>query len=182
MIDIGGGSTELVVGRRGEVSFHVSTQVGVVRHTERHLHPTRRRPRARRAARDAGPRFEAAVPAEQRQSVRSAIAVAGTADAVRRDRPRARPLRPRSDRGPPAGPRHAASGCCTGSHRAVGGAQVSSRTGPPGPPPSWPGWSYCARRSVRSGSRRPGYRSETSSGCRAGHRRTRSRHIAQPRK
>jgi exopolyphosphatase/guanosine-5'-triphosphate,3'-diphosphate pyrophosphatase len=38
VIDIGGGSTELVVGVRGEVSFHVSTQTGVVRHTERHLH------------------------------------------------------------------------------------------------------------------------------------------------
>jgi exopolyphosphatase/guanosine-5'-triphosphate,3'-diphosphate pyrophosphatase len=37
VIDIGGGSTELVVGTRGEVSFHVSTQNGVVRHTERHL-------------------------------------------------------------------------------------------------------------------------------------------------
>jgi exopolyphosphatase / guanosine-5'-triphosphate,3'-diphosphate pyrophosphatase len=38
VIDIGGGSTELVVGIRGHVSFHVSTQNGVVRHSERHLH------------------------------------------------------------------------------------------------------------------------------------------------
>jgi exopolyphosphatase/guanosine-5'-triphosphate,3'-diphosphate pyrophosphatase len=38
VIDIGGGSTELVVGARGEVSFHASTQNGVVRHSERHLH------------------------------------------------------------------------------------------------------------------------------------------------
>ena len=38
VIDIGGGSTELVVGARGEVSFHASTQSGVVRHSERHLH------------------------------------------------------------------------------------------------------------------------------------------------
>jgi exopolyphosphatase/guanosine-5'-triphosphate,3'-diphosphate pyrophosphatase len=40
----GGGSTELVVGTRGHVDFHVSTQNGVVRHSERHLHhdpPTR---------------------------------------------------------------------------------------------------------------------------------------------
>jgi exopolyphosphatase/guanosine-5'-triphosphate,3'-diphosphate pyrophosphatase len=80
VIDIGGGSTELVVGRRGAVSFHVSTQVGVVRHTERHLHTDP--PAAEELdalARDAGPRFEAAVPAEQRASVRAAIAVAGTA-------------------------------------------------------------------------------------------------------
>ena len=37
MIDIGGGSTELVCGAGGELGFHVSTQIGVVRHTERHL-------------------------------------------------------------------------------------------------------------------------------------------------
>jgi exopolyphosphatase / guanosine-5'-triphosphate,3'-diphosphate pyrophosphatase len=36
--DIGGGSTELVVGAHGAVHDHVSTQNGVVRHTERHLH------------------------------------------------------------------------------------------------------------------------------------------------
>jgi exopolyphosphatase/guanosine-5'-triphosphate,3'-diphosphate pyrophosphatase len=80
VIDIGGGSTELVVGRRSEVSFHVSTQVGVVRHTERHLHadpPTADELGA--LARDAGPRFEDAVPADVRAGVHSAIAVAGTA-------------------------------------------------------------------------------------------------------
>lgn len=38
VIDIGGGSTELVVGTRGHVLFHASTQIGVVRHSERHLH------------------------------------------------------------------------------------------------------------------------------------------------
>jgi exopolyphosphatase / guanosine-5'-triphosphate,3'-diphosphate pyrophosphatase len=37
VIDIGGGSTELVVGANGEVEFHASLQLGVVRHTERHL-------------------------------------------------------------------------------------------------------------------------------------------------
>jgi exopolyphosphatase/guanosine-5'-triphosphate,3'-diphosphate pyrophosphatase len=34
--DIGGGSTELVIGTNAGVDFHVSTQVGVVRHGERH--------------------------------------------------------------------------------------------------------------------------------------------------
>jgi exopolyphosphatase/guanosine-5'-triphosphate,3'-diphosphate pyrophosphatase len=80
VIDIGGGSTELVVGRAGDVSFHTSTQVGVVRHTERHLHTDP--PRADELdalAGDAGPRFEEAVPEQERSSVRSAIAVAGTA-------------------------------------------------------------------------------------------------------
>ncbi len=37
VIDIGGGSTEMVVGEGREVDWHVSLQAGVVRHTERHL-------------------------------------------------------------------------------------------------------------------------------------------------
>ncbi len=37
VIDIGGGSTELVVGTGEEISFHTSLQAGVVRHTERHI-------------------------------------------------------------------------------------------------------------------------------------------------
>jgi exopolyphosphatase/guanosine-5'-triphosphate,3'-diphosphate pyrophosphatase len=38
VIDVGGGSTELALGRGRELVSHVSTQVGVVRHSERHLH------------------------------------------------------------------------------------------------------------------------------------------------
>jgi len=37
VVDIGGGSTELVVGTGSEISFHASLQAGVVRHTERHV-------------------------------------------------------------------------------------------------------------------------------------------------
>jgi exopolyphosphatase / guanosine-5'-triphosphate,3'-diphosphate pyrophosphatase len=37
VIDIGGGSTEMVVGTGEEVAFHASLQAGVVRHTERHF-------------------------------------------------------------------------------------------------------------------------------------------------
>ncbi|MBA3867300.1 MAG: Ppx/GppA family phosphatase [Solirubrobacterales bacterium] len=37
VMDIGGGSTELIVGSGAEISFHTSLQAGVVRHTERHI-------------------------------------------------------------------------------------------------------------------------------------------------
>jgi exopolyphosphatase/guanosine-5'-triphosphate,3'-diphosphate pyrophosphatase len=37
VVDIGGGSTELVVGTGRQTSFHTSLQVGVVRHSERHI-------------------------------------------------------------------------------------------------------------------------------------------------
>jgi exopolyphosphatase/guanosine-5'-triphosphate,3'-diphosphate pyrophosphatase len=37
VVDIGGGSTELIVGKGEEIAFHTSLQAGVVRHTERHI-------------------------------------------------------------------------------------------------------------------------------------------------
>jgi exopolyphosphatase/guanosine-5'-triphosphate,3'-diphosphate pyrophosphatase len=37
VVDIGGGSTELIVGTGEEIAFHTSLQAGVVRHTERHI-------------------------------------------------------------------------------------------------------------------------------------------------
>ncbi|MEO8686658.1 MAG: Ppx/GppA family phosphatase [Solirubrobacteraceae bacterium] len=80
VIDIGGGSTELVIGERGDVAFHVSTQVGVVRHSERHLHsdpPTRDELAA--LSGDAGPALAEAVPEAERERVTAAVAVAGTA-------------------------------------------------------------------------------------------------------
>jgi exopolyphosphatase/guanosine-5'-triphosphate,3'-diphosphate pyrophosphatase len=75
VVDIGGGSTELVVGEDGEVSFHVSTQNGVVRHTERHLHddpPTREQMDALSQA------VRADFERHARTGVQAAIAVAGT--------------------------------------------------------------------------------------------------------
>jgi exopolyphosphatase / guanosine-5'-triphosphate,3'-diphosphate pyrophosphatase len=37
VVDIGGGSTELICGRGPEIAFHSSLQIGTVRHTERYL-------------------------------------------------------------------------------------------------------------------------------------------------
>jgi exopolyphosphatase/guanosine-5'-triphosphate,3'-diphosphate pyrophosphatase len=80
VIDIGGGSTELVVGARGEVDFHVSTQVGVVRHSERHLHSDPPAASELEAlAADARGVIEEQVPAEVRSRAAGAVAVAGTA-------------------------------------------------------------------------------------------------------
>jgi exopolyphosphatase / guanosine-5'-triphosphate,3'-diphosphate pyrophosphatase len=80
VVDIGGGSTELVVGARGAVGFHVSVQAGVVRHTERHLaHDPPRAEEMDALARDVRAVYEDAVPAEVREPVAAAVAVAGTA-------------------------------------------------------------------------------------------------------
>jgi exopolyphosphatase/guanosine-5'-triphosphate,3'-diphosphate pyrophosphatase len=79
VIDIGGGSTELVVGGGDRVTFHVSTQVGVVRHSERHIRQDPPHGEELRAlADDARAELEAAVPRTVRASVAAGIAVAGT--------------------------------------------------------------------------------------------------------
>jgi exopolyphosphatase/guanosine-5'-triphosphate,3'-diphosphate pyrophosphatase len=82
VVDIGGGSTEFVIGRDGEVGFHVSTQAGVVRQTERHLHddpPPSAHVDALR--REFAQIIEDNVPLEARREVSRAIGVAGTATA-----------------------------------------------------------------------------------------------------
>jgi len=84
VIDIGGGSTELVVGVTGaQPTFIVSTQSGSVRQTDRHLHtdpPTGDELAA--LHRDAREIFAGAVPLALRGSVRAGIAVAGTATSL----------------------------------------------------------------------------------------------------
>jgi exopolyphosphatase/guanosine-5'-triphosphate,3'-diphosphate pyrophosphatase len=78
MIDIGGGSTEFVVGRGHDMTFHVSTQAGVVRHSERHLHhDPPQRDELEALADDARGVFAAAIPAGV--CAERGIAVAGTA-------------------------------------------------------------------------------------------------------
>jgi exopolyphosphatase/guanosine-5'-triphosphate,3'-diphosphate pyrophosphatase len=80
VIDIGGGSTELVIGAGGEVAFHTSMQAGVVRHTERHLASDPPRPEELEAlAADVLSVLDAAVPAGLRDVPQAATAVAGTA-------------------------------------------------------------------------------------------------------
>jgi exopolyphosphatase/guanosine-5'-triphosphate,3'-diphosphate pyrophosphatase len=80
VIDVGGGSTELVVGHGPTVDFHVSTQAGVVRQTERFIRSDPPRPEElQQLQAEAAEIFEAAVPATQRERVTHGIAVAGTA-------------------------------------------------------------------------------------------------------
>lgn len=80
VIDIGGGSTEFVVGDRETVRFHVSTQAGAVRHGERHIHADPPRGEELQAAeQDIRGVFAAGVPEGVRDDVRAGIAVAGTA-------------------------------------------------------------------------------------------------------
>lgn len=83
VIDIGGGSTEVVIGEGRQARFHVSNRAGVVRQTERFLHsdpPTdaeleQTREDVRAILRDG-------VPEKERNAVKHAIAVAGTATSL----------------------------------------------------------------------------------------------------
>jgi exopolyphosphatase/guanosine-5'-triphosphate,3'-diphosphate pyrophosphatase len=80
VVDIGGGSTEYVVGEPGgEPRFHVSTRLGSVRHTERHVEadPPAAEEIAALAA-EVRRIVEEEVPAEVREGVDAGIAVAGT--------------------------------------------------------------------------------------------------------
>ena len=83
VIDVGGGSTELVVGSGDEVSFHVSTQAGVVRHTERHLATDPPTPRRAARARRGRPRdLRGSGSNRGPPTARRGIAVAGTATSL----------------------------------------------------------------------------------------------------
>jgi len=80
VIDIGGGSTEFVVGHDHTAGFHVSLQAGVVRMSERHIHSDPPAPaELQNLAHDTRAIFLAGLPPEERAPVTSAIAVAGTA-------------------------------------------------------------------------------------------------------
>jgi exopolyphosphatase / guanosine-5'-triphosphate,3'-diphosphate pyrophosphatase len=83
VLDIGGGSTEMVIGEGGQPRFHVSTQAGVVRQTERHLDDDP--PSASQVdalVRDVAQIVSDAVPETERDHVRQGVAVSGTATSL----------------------------------------------------------------------------------------------------
>ena len=83
VLDIGGGSTEMIIGAGPEVRFRVSTQAGVVRQTERHLPddpPTEQQMDA--LSQDVRDILKDNVPEELRTKVKKGIAVAGTATSL----------------------------------------------------------------------------------------------------
>lgn len=84
VIDIGGGSTEYVVGTPGAApSFHVSTRMGSVRFTERHIEGDPPAPGELAAlSESARATVQADVPERLREEVRQGIAVAGTATSL----------------------------------------------------------------------------------------------------
>jgi exopolyphosphatase / guanosine-5'-triphosphate,3'-diphosphate pyrophosphatase len=80
VIDIGGGSTEFIVGTGQTAGFHVSLPAGVVRMSERHIHTDPPAPDELQAlAADVRAIFLAGLPASERAAVTCGIAVAGTA-------------------------------------------------------------------------------------------------------
>ncbi len=83
VIDIGGGSTELVIGSGQQAEFHVSTQAGVVRQSERHIdHDPPTSDELQALAEDVRAILRNGVPEEQRAVVQQGIAVAGTATSL----------------------------------------------------------------------------------------------------
>ncbi len=79
VVDIGGGSTEFIVGENGRLLFHESTRLGAVRQSERHLHgdpPSNDEVDALLG--EAGAIIAEAVPAEFRAGISRGIGVAGT--------------------------------------------------------------------------------------------------------
>jgi exopolyphosphatase / guanosine-5'-triphosphate,3'-diphosphate pyrophosphatase len=79
VVDIGGGSTELIVGTGREIAFHASLQAGVVRHTERHISSDPPRTSELEAlAADVRTLIERAVAGQPGAHAQAAIAVAGT--------------------------------------------------------------------------------------------------------
>lgn len=79
VFDIGGGSTELVVGTGEDVSFFTSLQAGTVRHTERHIQSDPTKPAELEAlAGDVRDLIERSLRATPKRLAKHGIGVAGT--------------------------------------------------------------------------------------------------------
>jgi exopolyphosphatase/guanosine-5'-triphosphate,3'-diphosphate pyrophosphatase len=79
VVDIGGGSTELVVGTGEEIAFHTSLQAGVVRHSERHIsHDPPSTVELEALASDVRALIEGATSGQPGATASAGIAVAGT--------------------------------------------------------------------------------------------------------
>jgi exopolyphosphatase/guanosine-5'-triphosphate,3'-diphosphate pyrophosphatase len=79
VVDIGGGSTELIVGTGTEIAFHASLQAGIVRHSERRISndpPTTLELEA--LAKDVRALIESAISGQPAAAAEAGIAVAGT--------------------------------------------------------------------------------------------------------
>ena len=80
VIDIGGGSTEFIVGIGHTAGFHISLPVGVVRMSERHIQSDPPAPAELQSlALDTRAVFQEGLPAAERAPVEHGIAVGGTA-------------------------------------------------------------------------------------------------------
>jgi exopolyphosphatase / guanosine-5'-triphosphate,3'-diphosphate pyrophosphatase len=80
VIDIGGGSTEFVIGVGRSAGFHTSLHAGVVRMSERHIDSDPPSPAELQAlAHDVRATFLAGLPEDERLPVKQGVAVAGTA-------------------------------------------------------------------------------------------------------
>ena len=80
VVDIGGGSTEFVIGVHRQAGFHTSLHAGVVRMSERHIHSDPPTPEELQAlGADVRATLLDGLPQEERDAVELGIAVAGTA-------------------------------------------------------------------------------------------------------
>ena len=135
VFDIGGGSTELIVGTGREVAFHTSLQAGTIRHSERHLTSDPPDPHElEHLATDIRKLIEQAIAAQPDGRPVRAIAVAGTPTSLAAIDQSLEPYdagRVHGYRlGMTAGPAHAEPALLTAARRAPSRARAAPRPTP----------------------------------------------------
>ena len=152
VVDIGGGSTEVVQGAGGTMEFHVSTQAGVVRQTERHIHTDPPRPaELETLATEVRGIVLDNVPDDVLDAVSAGIGVAGTATSCAAIDQELDPYDPDKVHGYVLERTE-----LDGAARAIGrpAARAAARGAPACTPtarrPSWPAWSSSSRCSTPS--------------------------------